>query len=134
MLYAGGLPTRASSQENRMIVISRQRNESLVIGDNITITVIEIRGDKVRLGIEFPPDMPVHRQEVYDAICRSQTNQPAPPAAPPEPHLVANQIDRLDRFAAVLEMKVGVPITRQVVIEALREAGLEESQMQALLM
>ena len=51
-----------------MLVLSRKSNESIVINDNITITVVEIRGDKVRLGIVAPKDIPVHRQEVYDQI------------------------------------------------------------------
>ncbi len=53
-----------------MLVLSRQRDESIFIGDNIKITVVDIRGDKVRLGIEAPTDIPVHRQEVYEAIQR----------------------------------------------------------------
>ncbi|QEH32792.1 Carbon storage regulator [Aquisphaera giovannonii] len=51
-----------------MLVLSRKKNECIVINDNITVTVIEIRGDKVRLGIEAPKDVTVHRQEVYEAI------------------------------------------------------------------
>lgn len=51
-----------------MLVLSRKKNESIVIDDSITITVVEIRGDKVRLGIEAPKEVPVHRREVYDAI------------------------------------------------------------------
>ena len=51
-----------------MLVLSRQRNESIIIGDNIVLTVVDIRGDKVRLGIDAPKEIPVHRQEVYDAI------------------------------------------------------------------
>ena len=53
-----------------MLVLSRKKNESIVINDDITIVVVEIRGDKVRLGIEAPKEVPVHRQEVYDAIER----------------------------------------------------------------
>ena len=53
-----------------MLVLSRQRDESIIIGDNIVITVVDIRGDKVRLGIDAPKEIPVHRQEVYDAIQR----------------------------------------------------------------
>lgn len=53
-----------------MLVLSRQKNESIVIGDNIVITVVDIRGDKVRLGISAPTEIPVHRQEVYEAIRR----------------------------------------------------------------
>jgi len=55
-----------------MLVLSRQRDESIIIGDNIVITVVDIRGDKVRLGIEAPKDVPVHRQEVYEAIKRAE--------------------------------------------------------------
>jgi len=51
-----------------MLVLSRKNNESIVINDDIVITVVEIRGDKVRLGIVAPKDVPVHRQEVYEAI------------------------------------------------------------------
>jgi len=51
-----------------MLVLSRKKNESIVIADTITVTVVEIRGDKVRLGIVAPRDVPVHRQEVFDAI------------------------------------------------------------------
>ena len=119
-----------------MHVISRKKDESLVIGENIIITVIEIRGDKVRLGIECPPDIPFHRKEVYDAIRRHDTTSPMPPAAapsPPQPHFAASPSDRLDKFVAVLEVKLGVPITRELVLQALREAGIEELQLQALM-
>lgn len=51
-----------------MLVLSRKNNESIVINDDIVITIVEIRGDKVRLGIVAPKDVPVHRQEVYEAI------------------------------------------------------------------
>ena len=54
-----------------MLVLSRKKNESIVINDDITIVVVEIRGDKVRLGVEAPKEVPVHRKEVYDAIKRS---------------------------------------------------------------
>src|SRR5262245_15111110 len=53
-----------------MLVLSRQRDESIIIGDNIVITIVDIRGDKVRLGINAPTEIPVHRQEVYEAIQR----------------------------------------------------------------
>jgi len=55
-----------------MLVLSRKKNESIVINDQITIVVVEIRGDKVRLGIEAPKDVPVHRREVYEAIKSQQ--------------------------------------------------------------
>ena len=53
-----------------MLVLSRKPNESIVIRDDIVITIIEIRGDKVRLGFDAPKDVPIHRQEVYEAIKR----------------------------------------------------------------
>ena len=55
-----------------MLVLSRKKNESIVIDNNITIVVVEIRGDKVRLGVEAPKEVPVHRREVYDAIKRNE--------------------------------------------------------------
>ncbi len=56
-----------------MLVLSRKKNEQIVINDDIVITLVEIRGDKVRLGIDAPKDIPVHRKEVYDAI-KEQAN------------------------------------------------------------
>ena len=53
-----------------MLVLSRQRDETIMIGDDIEITVVDIRGDKVRLGVNAPPHLPVHRREVYEAIKR----------------------------------------------------------------
>ena len=53
-----------------MLVLSRKKDEKIFIGDNIRITVIEIRGDEDRLGIDAPRDITVHREEVYEAIKR----------------------------------------------------------------
>jgi carbon storage regulator len=58
-----------------MLVLSRKKNESIIINNDITIVVVEIRGDKVRLGVEAPKEIPVHRREVYDAIRRSQEQE-----------------------------------------------------------
>ena len=58
-----------------MLVLSRKKNESIVINNDITIVVVEIRGDKVRLGVEAPKEVPVHRREVYEAIKRSEMAQ-----------------------------------------------------------
>ena len=55
-----------------MLVLSRKKNESIVINDDITIVVVEIRGDKVRLGVEAPKEVPVHRREVFEAIQRNE--------------------------------------------------------------
>ena len=60
-----------------MLVLSRQKNESILIGDDVDITVIDIRGDKVRLGIKAPRDVTVHRKEVYDAIRRENQSAAA---------------------------------------------------------
>jgi carbon storage regulator len=51
-----------------MLVLSRQRDETIMIGDDIEVTVVDIRGDKVRLGINAPKEIAVHRKEVYEAI------------------------------------------------------------------
>jgi carbon storage regulator len=56
-----------------MLVLSRHRDESIMIGDDIVVTVVDIRGDKVRLGIQAPTHIPVHRQEIYDAIQREKS-------------------------------------------------------------
>jgi carbon storage regulator len=53
-----------------MLVLSRQRDQTIMIGDDIELTVVDIRGDKVRLGIKAPPEIAVHRKEIYDAIKR----------------------------------------------------------------
>lgn len=53
-----------------MLILSRHRDESIIIGKDIVVTVVEIRGDKVRLGISAPTDVSVHRQEVFEAIQR----------------------------------------------------------------
>ena len=65
-----------------MLVLSRKKNESIVINDDITIVVVEIRGDKVRLGVEAPKEVPVHRLEVYEAIKRAtNSNQNTEPSS-----------------------------------------------------
>ena len=68
-----------------MLVLSRQRDESIIIADNIKITIVDIRGDKVRLGIDAPKEIPVHRQEVFDAIQRENDKQSETTANPPPP-------------------------------------------------
>jgi carbon storage regulator len=69
-----------------MLVLSRKKNESIVINNDITVTVVEIRGDKVRLGIVAPKEVPVHRQEVWEAI----HNKDQPPSEP-APVVVNNE-------------------------------------------
>src|SRR3989344_811240 len=80
-----------------MLVLSRKKNESIVINDDIIIVVVEIRGDKVRLGIEAPKEVPVHRREIYDAICRNEAaNTPPPLPLPPLPSESPEVMPRLD--------------------------------------
>jgi len=68
-----------------MLVLSRQRDESIMIGDDVEITIVDVRGDKVRLGITAPKHIPVHRREIYDAIQREKA---AEQAATPEPEKI----------------------------------------------
>ena len=61
-----------------MLVLSRYKDQSIYIGDDIVVTIVDVRGDRIRLGIEAPPDVPVHRQEIYEAIKRENTSERAP--------------------------------------------------------
>ena len=64
-----------------MLVLSRQKNESIMVGDEVEITIVDVRGDKVRLGITAPKKIAVHRKEIYEAIQREKAeNQPQPKA------------------------------------------------------
>jgi carbon storage regulator len=77
-----------------MLILSRKSNESIVIDGRITVKIVRVDGEVVKVGIQAPPEVPVHRQEVYDEIQRSNKQalttsrrvvprlQPAPPAAP----------------------------------------------------
>ncbi len=58
-----------------MLVLSRQRDESIMIGDDVEIIIVDVRGDKVRLGITAPKNIPVHRREIYDAIQREKNEK-----------------------------------------------------------
>jgi carbon storage regulator len=62
-----------------MLVLSRQRDESIMIGDDVEITIVDVRGDKVRLGITAPKSIPVHRREIYDAIQREKAEKAGKP-------------------------------------------------------
>ena len=60
-----------------MLVLSRQKDESIMIGEDVEITIVDVRGDKVRLGITAPKEIPVHRREVYEAIQREKAQKSA---------------------------------------------------------
>jgi len=66
-----------------MLVLSRKKNEQIMIGEDIVVTIVDVRGDKVRIGIEAPAHIPVHRQEIYLAL-----QQPESPASVPTPEIV----------------------------------------------
>ncbi len=67
-----GINGSTNLKEYKMLVLSRQKDESIIIGDDIEITIVDVRGDKVRLGIVAPRTVSVHRKEVYDAIQREK--------------------------------------------------------------
>jgi carbon storage regulator len=78
--YEVGAPPKSTANDDnkpqrkpQMCVVPRRKNESIIINDDITIIVVDIREDKVRLGIEVPKEVPCHRKEVYDAIQRMRT-------------------------------------------------------------
>lgn len=60
-----------------MLVLSRQKDESIMVGDNVEITIVDVRGDKVRLGITAPREIAVHRKEVFEAIKREEAEKEA---------------------------------------------------------
>jgi carbon storage regulator len=67
-----------NKKEVMMLVLSRQRDESIMIGDDVEITIVDVRGDKVRLGINAPKHIPVHRREIYNAIQREKSKEGQP--------------------------------------------------------
>jgi carbon storage regulator len=83
-----------------MLILSRKTNESIVIDGRITVKIVRVEGDVVKLGVEAPPDVPVHRQEVYDEIQRNnkqaitQTRPVLPklPQTKPKKHLDGQQV------------------------------------------
>src|SRR5271154_3547493 len=102
-----------------MLVLSRQRDETIMIGDDIEITIVDIRGDKVRLGITAPNTIPVHRKEGYEAIQRENreaakvrmedmSNLPKAPTAPPAKNGTSHAVQSQQRT-----MRPGaIPVTR----------------------
>ncbi len=83
-----------------MLCLSRKRDESILIGDDIVITVVDIRGDKVRIGITAPRDVPVDRPEVRDAKLRQTALETAPGSALASPNGLAARLDLSTRKSA----------------------------------
>ena len=82
-----------------MLVLSRQKDESIIIGDDIEVTIVDVRGDKVRLGINAPRSVSVHRKEIYEAIQKEKA-QKAAEEAPKEVDEAAQKVaDELKRQA-----------------------------------
>ena len=84
-LAFGPSPALVVGETEAMLVLSRKKNEKIVINDNVVITVVDIRGDKVRLGIQAPREVPIHRSEVHAAIQHEQEAEAAeqPPKVSP---------------------------------------------------
>ncbi|QDV36911.1 carbon storage regulator CsrA [Tautonia plasticadhaerens] len=111
-----------------MTVLTRKRNETVVIGDDISVTVVDIRGDKVRLGIDHPKGVSVHRREVYEAI-RPQSGSPPPkPTTGPEagqPTTIAladRHVALLDRLRSTIEGRGGTAPSREEALGAILDA------------
>jgi len=120
-----------------MLVLSRKKNESIVIDDDVWVTVVEIRGDKVRLAVVHPKGVYVHRQEVYEAIhggTRSNKKETQSPPVEsdreqqaPAPHqgtivLTDRHAAFVDRVAAAWQHATGAPVTRGMALERILDA------------
>jgi carbon storage regulator len=91
-----------------MLLISRKKDESLVINDDITVTIIEIRGDKVRLGLQVPKHMSVHRREIYEAImARSDGMSSRTPMPAQKITLTEGQVALLERVRTSIALSGG---------------------------
>jgi carbon storage regulator len=116
-----------------MLVLSRQRDESILIGDNIKITIVDIRDDKVRLGIDAPKEIPVHRQEVFDDIQRS-TQMLVLSRQRDESIIIANNIKitivdiRDDKVRLGLDVPNHISVHRQEVFDAIQRENDEQSE------
>jgi carbon storage regulator len=75
VFISGKVRCQSKDKESKMLVLSRQKDESIVIGDDVEITIVDVRGDKVRLGISAPKSISVHRKEIYEAIQREKAEK-----------------------------------------------------------
>jgi carbon storage regulator len=110
-----------------MLALSRRRNESIVINDDITIVVLEIRDDKVRLGIEAPNEVPVSNRDVFDAIHRTEREDEAcvptrPKAEPADIALSGRHVALVDRLRDAVLAKGGRVPSRKQVVAAILDA------------
>jgi carbon storage regulator len=112
-----------------MLVLSRKKDQTIVIANHITVTVIELLQDKVRLGVVSPKDVPVYRQEVFDAI---HGKIRLPSAVDPEEDESIGE-EAADRLALSLTENSGSQVSRSMVIKAILEAvaAMEENLSQA---
>lgn len=101
-----------------MLVLSRYRDESIYIGDDVIVTIVDIRGDRVRLGIQAPPNVSVHRQEIYDAILREKKGQGNDVAS--SSNEKSDKVQNSDKSRK--EKKIVAPLEKQ--IEAQKSKGL----------
>ena len=118
-----------------MLVLTRSIDESIVINGDIIVTVVEVRGDKVRLGITAPREIPVHRSEVHEAISGWHSAEDGDDKEPTENetttnvHLTAPQTAFLDAICESLERQGGEPVSRDTVIglilAGVREMGVD---------
>ncbi len=109
-----------------MLVLSRKKDESIVINNDITIVVIEIRGDKVRLGVEAPKEVPVHRREVFDAIVRGEPVTPRPDSV--SNHVIADtRVDARTDARDDVQTACVLPPVSSIPGEAIPDAPIPES-------
>ena len=102
-----------------MLVLSRKKNEQIQIGEDVRIVVIEIRGDKVRLGIDAPTTIPVHRSEIYEAKLRNNEpliKRPNEPVNKPE--INYDEIDALRGMDIVITTSARTPEEGRALLEA----------------
>jgi carbon storage regulator len=103
-----------------MLLLSRTKNESIVIGNHVVVTVVEVRGDKVRLGLVAPKEMPVHRKEVWDLLHGPHS------AATPDPEWLTWQDGTVVRLARAIADK-GDYESLPILADALEEAGCADA-------